>query len=160
MTVYDARECYRGARIFLLFFLVCLFIRFGIRCHAAEAGRIIWMDPQTILEALFSIFALYTIMIATSYTKRQLGIATALEQNGINQQGVIVDKWFEEYCDGSSTCFLGYRFSDMGDTWIGKHHVNSSATYKKTQLGDRVTVRFLRYDPTISRLPDLETDFT
>lgn len=158
MTVYEAREWYIGCRIVLFVFPVWLVIRFSMLCH--ETGRIIWMVPQAILEALFYIFALKIIRSLTSYTRRQLAIARALDQNGINQQGVIVDKWCEEYGDGATRCFLGYRFSDMGDTWVGKHHVNSSAIYKRTQIGDRVTVRFLRYNPAISRLPDLETDFT
>lgn len=104
MTVDEARKCYIGSRLVLSVFLVLFVACFSTLSH--EARRIIWTDPETILEALFCIFALKTILIVMSHAKRQLGIARALEWNGINQQGVIVDKWCEDYGDGGGSSFF------------------------------------------------------
>ncbi len=98
-------------------------------------------------------------MILTSYAKSQIRIAKALEWDGIDEQCVIIDKWTEDDIEWGNSYFIGYRFSYMGETWVGKHHVNSSSTYNRAQLGVSVTVRFLPLDPTISKLSELETNY-
>lgn len=152
MTVYGAREYYIGMVIIITFILG--FFAYLLRNFVKES-----MWPDALIVIIWSGFPLFPVTGLFSNAKKQLRIAEEFKINGINVQGMIVDKWewkgssWEGY-EGELYTFVGYNFSYLGRLWTGRKIADSSP-YNKLQIGDCVTIRFLPSDPSISRMEDI-----
>lgn len=118
-----------------------------------EAGFLdVWLTSPQAIHMGCAGLGLFAMVVLIGVTQEGLRIAWEFERDGITVQGEIIDKWEEDAGgEGGTDFFVGYQFSYMDASWVGKKTANYSR-YNKLQIGDYVTIRFLSRDPSISRM--------
>ncbi len=81
---------------------------------------------------------------------KELKIAKELERDGMSTSGKITDKWIKKHRGKGTTkhYFVAYQF---GDDYSAAQRTNSTI-YKKLEVGDVVTIRYISSDPSRSRM--------
>jgi ABC-type multidrug transport system fused ATPase/permease subunit len=109
-----------------------------------------WLNARWQILSIAGIFSLvllggslYSIMRAW----RNYALVTKLETHGQVTEGTITNRWIDTF-EGKPFYRVSYRFQDDLEVWENI----TEELFEKLCEGCNVPIRYLRYDPTVSRL--------
>ncbi len=124
-----------------------LSVALGLILIGYSAWRAADMGEITATVVVFGLIGLLLLVLGV-VAARQFPVAQELDREGVTAKGTIIGKWTRSDDEDRRDCYVAYQF---GDGYAARQQVPLSV-YRRLTPGDPVEIRFLRRDPSFSRM--------
>jgi len=130
-----------------IIFRILLSIGIGLYLIVSGVFRIKDFDSINLTSMIMPLIGVFLFVVGF-ISCRDLPAARILDTRGEIVPGEIISKWTKSDSEGDRNCFVAYKYGQGQEAY----QKISWKCYQLIDSGDRISVRYLSEDPTMSRL--------